>query len=355
MKNKIIVFLFVGYLGLFSILGLILKDKEISSSERRKLASFPKVELNNNYITKVDKYFLDQFPFRDGFRSIKANYNYKVLRKLDNNGIYLKDNYIFKSNYPTNEKSISKFINHLEKISSLFPDGNIYTMIIPDKNYYLDDDYFLNIDYNYIYNKVENIGNFIDVRDVLSLSSYYETDTHWKQEKLNEVVIKMDEVMNFSYYDILYKENIYDKFYGVYYGESAVDRKPDNLVYLTTSIFDQVSVKYLENSNLKEIYNLFKLDGLDSYEVYLDGASSFIEISNPSVSSKELVVFRDSFGSSLVPLLVPYYSKIIVIDDRYISSNYFMDLVGDLKKPDVLFLYSTLLVNDSSSLKDQML
>ncbi len=351
MKNKIITFLFIGYLGLFSILGIIFTDKEISSSERRKLKSFPEIEFSSNYITEVDKYLLDHFPFRDSFRSIKASYNYGILNMLDNNGIYLKDNYIFKSLYPTNEKSISNFVDHIEKMSSLFPDSNIYTMIIPDKNYYLDDDNFLNIDYDYIYDEVSKLSNFIDIRDVLELSDYYETDTHWRQEKLFDVVFKMRNSMNFNYYDVVYKEKTYDKFYGVYYGEASITRNPERLTYLTSSLFDKVSVKYLENSNFTGIYNESKLTGLDSYDVYLDGASSFIEITNNNVLDKELIVFRDSFGSSLIPLLIPYYSKITVIDNRYISSKYFIDLI-DSDSYDVLFLYSTLVVNDSSSLKN---
>ena len=106
MKNKIITFLFIAYIFTFSLLGIFLKDKEISYSERSYLKEFPEFSLNSDYITKIDKYFLDHFPFRDNFRGIKALFNYKVLNKLDNNNIYLKDNYIFKSNYPTDKKSI---------------------------------------------------------------------------------------------------------------------------------------------------------------------------------------------------------------------------------------------------------
>ena len=42
---------------------------------------------------------------------------------------------------------------------------------------------------------------------------------------------------------------------------------------------------------------------------------------NLASSDDELIVFRDSYGSSLVPLLISSYKKIIVIDTRYISSN----------------------------------
>ena len=352
MKNKIITILFITYLGLFSILGIIFKDKEISSSERRKLSTFPDIKLNSEYISKVDKYFLDHFPFRDEFRGIKAIYNLKVLNTLDNNGVYLKDNYVFKSIYPTDKKSISKFINHVNEMSSLFPNSKIYTMIIPDKNYYLEDNNFLSIDYDYIYEEVKKLDNFIDIRDVLELSDYYETDTHWKQDKILDVVKRMSTVMDFNYFDISYDKNYYDKFYGVYYSEGAAFRKgPEKLTYLTSDLFNNVTVKYLENSTFNGIYNKNKLTGMDSYDVYLDGASSFIEIVNNNNFDNELIVFRDSFGSSLVPLLIPYYSKITVIDNRYIGSKYFMDLV-DSNNPDILFSYSTLIVNDSGTLKN---
>ena len=87
------------------------------------------------------------------------------------------------------------------------------------------------------------------------------------------------------------------------------------------------------------------------YEVYLDGTSSFIEIYNESCKGKrELVIFRDSFGSSITPLLIPYYSKITLIDNRYINSENFMKYI-EFTNQDILFLYSTMIVNNSFSLK----
>ena len=51
------------------------------------------------------------------------------------------------------------------------------------------------------------------------------------------------------------------------------------------------------------IYTFF-----DKYDIYLSGASSIIDIVNPtSNSNKELIVFRDSYGSSLIPLLIDGY------------------------------------------------
>ena len=353
MKDKINTWLFLIFILSFSLLHIFMPDKEISTTERRKLATFPIVELNNEYSQKLEKYLLDQFPFRDDFRSIKANFNYHILHRLDNNNIYLKDNYIFKSNYPTNRESINNFIVKTNKIKNMLSDNNnVYLMIIPDKNYYLNDKDFLQIDYDYIYKKVEKLDiPFIDIRNIMNLNDYYETDTHWKQEKLDKVVLKMSNIMNFNYKKINYNQNVYNKFYGVYYGESAIKRNPEKIVYLTNDIINHADDKYLEHNNFNKVYNLDKLKGLDSYEVFLDGASSFIENNNLDCKNdKELVIFRDSFGSSLSPLLINYYSKITLIDNRYINSANFLKYI-EFKNQDILFLYSTLMVNNSVTLK----
>ena len=83
MKNKILVIVFVCYIGIFSILGIVIPDKEISSSERRKLKTFPEFEFNSEWISDLDGYLLDHFVLRDEFRSIKAFYNFNILNKLD--------------------------------------------------------------------------------------------------------------------------------------------------------------------------------------------------------------------------------------------------------------------------------
>ena len=193
MKNKILVFAFIIYIGVFSILSVIIPDKKISYTERRKLNEFPNFEFTSSWINDVDKYLLDHFIFR-----------------FDNNGIYLKDNYIFKSIYPTNKESVLNFKEKMNKISTLFSENNnVYFILIPDKNYYLNSEDFLHIDYNYIFYEINKLPfKNIYIKDLLELSDYYQTDTHWKQEKLNKVIKKMSDEMNFKYEVIQYEEYI---------------------------------------------------------------------------------------------------------------------------------------------------
>ena len=79
--------------------------------------------------------------------------------------------------------------------------------------------------------------------------------------------------------------------------------------------------------------------------------TSIIDIVNPtSNSNKELIVFRDSYGSSLIPLLIEGYKKITVVDIRYVSSRILNNYIK-FKDQDVLFMYSILTINNSFSIR----
>ena len=106
-----------------------------------------------------------------------------------------------------------------------------------------------------------------------------------------------------------------------------------------------------ETKKHTKIYDYDKLKLLDKYDKYLSGASSIIDIVNPtSNSDKELIVFRDSYGSSLIPLLLEGYKKITVIDIRYVSSKILSNYIK-FNNQDVLFMYSILTINNSFSMR----
>ena len=67
-------------------------------------------------------------------------------------------------------------------------------------------------------------------------------------------------------------------------------------------------------------------------------------------TGKELVVFGDSFARSLLPLMTEGYAKITLIDIRYLPSAYVGNYVT-FSDQDVLFLYSTSVLNNSITLK----
>ena len=64
------------------------------------------------------------------------------------------------------------------------------------------------------------------------------------------------------------------------------------------------------------VYTLEKADGSDPYEIFLSGPKSLLRIENPNAQvERKLLVFRDSFAASLLPLLAEGYSEITLADN----------------------------------------
>lgn len=369
-KNKLLslgFFLFLAGMGTW----LLAKEPEdYSDSERRVLKqksafTIERIE-NGKYMSDFENVLLDQFPARDSFRRVKAELEQYIWHKKDNNNIYYADGYLSKMDYPLNEKRVDIACEQVNEIYDKYlKEKGIqpYLAVIPDKNYYLAEQTgHLTLDYEKLYAKVyESLDQMaiIEVKDLLSLEDYYYTDTHWRQECIADVAGRIiQEMKNGAVeelnetpenYNSLYEiKTLEAPFYGVYAGQAALNVKPDVLTVLTNETLSNCRVTSFDSGKPEEtvMYDWSKASGKDPYELFLNGAAAILTIDNPAGDrERELIIFRDSFGSSLAPLLVENYGKITLIDLRYIQSDLIGDYV-DFEDQDVLFLYSTLMINN---------
>lgn len=363
-KNIILTLVFVLFLSVMSVCCWFKPHTAYSESERRPTAEKPQFSavslFSGEFMKGFEAYVVDQFPGRDNFRSIKAVFSNYFFNKKDNNGLYVADGHISKIEYPVNPEMVS---NAESKFNFLYDkymkdkNVNIYLSLIPDKNYFLArKNGYPSINYGKFINDFKgrmDYMKYIDILPLLSIDEFYSTDSHWKQECIKDVAEHIGMAMGTDVSSV-YTENTLDvPFKGVYLGQSAVPFKPDTIKYLTNDVLSACEVNYFDTGMAVkgDIYNMEKAHGKDPYEMFLSGTSALIEIKNPNAKTeKELVVFRDSYGSSLVPLLIPGYSKITVVDIRYIQSAF----VGSFVKfdnQDVLFLYSTTLINNSGAMR----
>ena len=124
----------------------------------------------------------------------------------------------------------------------------------------------------------------------------------------------------------------------------------EDLYILESDLLSACRVYSYEDGSTTQVYNMDMLTANDLYDVYLSGARSILRIDNPNAkSNRELIVFRDSFGSSIVPLLVQDYRTVTLVDIRYVNSQVLNNYI-QFRNQDVLFLYSTLILNNSSTL-----
>ena len=121
--------------------------------------------------------------------------------------------------------------------------------------------------------------------------------------------------------------------------------------YLTNDTLEQCLVYDYQNGKEIPVYDMEKAAGKDPYEMFLGGPLSLVTNENPNATSgKELILFRDSFGSSIAPLLVEGYEKVTLVDIRYMQPAMLEKFIT-FDNQDVLFLYSTSVLNNSSTIK----
>lgn len=359
-KNIVVTITFAILLILFFLANILKKDTEISITERRKLASFPQITiksvLDGSFSNKFEKYTTDQIIKREEFRKLKSNLELNLFRKKDNNQIYMYKNSLIKIEYPLNEKSVINVANKINEIQKNYlKDMKCYYSIVPDKNYFTNSKEYITMDYKKLEEiMLKNVQNveYINIFDCLELEDYYITDIHWKQESLQRVVNRISEKMNFqNRLTTNYTKEQITEFDGLYAGQLPVKTKKDEICTLTNETIKNAKVYNYENEKETKIYDLEKINSNDKYDIYLSGSTPLITITNENAKTdKELIVFRDSFASSLIPLFTEGYSKITLIDTRYIRTKDIQKYI-EFKDQEVLFLYSTLILNNSSVLK----
>ena len=336
--------------------------QDLSESERRPLAQAPTLTVKNflsgKFFSDFEDFTLDQFPLRDGFRTVKSLFTYYVLQQKDNNGIYLHDGYAAKLEFPLDQSSVDYAVDKFQYIKDTYLGGSKIVMaVVPDKGYYLAQSLgYPAMDYESLFDQLQeklSWAEFVDLTESLSLEDYYRTDTHWRQEQLLPAAGALCEALGVAApeAEAFTATTLERPFYGVYYGQAALPLKPENITLMESNWLSQCRVYNHETGSYQDVYDMTKLDSADLYDVYLSGAQALLTIENPNgPQDKELIVFRDSYGSSIVPLLCENYGKVTLVDLRYISSQMLGQYL-DFSGQDVLMLYSTLILNSSTSLK----
>jgi hypothetical protein len=296
----------------------------------------------------------------------KAIFDLDVLRKHDNNAIFLAENMVFKTDYPLSENSIKRLCGIINYCDEKFLDGlNVYYAIAPDKNYYLESTNHLILDYSAMADLVRTGINddikYIDLFGALSLDSFYLTDSHWRQDRLGGVISAISGGMGtkIPFDASMYKQKRYSPFYGVFYGQSALNIAPDEIVYLVSDKTENAVVTSLEKpGSVFTVYDETALGGMDSYNLFMLGPAAVVTAENAEKGTgRGIVIFRDSFSSSLAPLLLEGYDTVTLIDLRYIRPDLLGDegIMGgfvDFTDKDVLFMYSSAIFNNSDSIRN---
>ena len=361
-KNCATLLLTGAFLLGFLIWGLLKPDEAASKSERRKLAQLPEFNvqtvLNGSFMEDFESYALDQFPLREQFRRLKAETVLHVLRQSDNNGIYVADGYASKLDDTLDTASVDHAAARFRTIYDRYlssTDVTIYAAVIPDKNYYLSQKTgYPALDLDALAARLYGAMDYaqpVELRDVLSLEGFYRTDLHWRQEALLPAARRLAEAMGVTLTQTYTPVDADAPFYGVYCAQSALPLAPDTLTYLESDELRACTVYDYETGQTLPVYDPDAAEGEDPYALFLHGSRALLTVTNPNASSgRHLVIFRDSFASSLAPLLLEAYETVTLVDIRYLAPERLGSFLT-FDDQDVLFLYSLTVLNASAAIK----
>ena len=271
--------------------------------------------------------------------------------------VYVYEGYAAATDAPWDGKSLDfavhRFSHLLEKY---FPDNAAYLAVVPDKAQFTvpPEGYGPAGAQETAAYLAERLNvQAVDIGSLLALDDYYRTDPHWRQERLRPAAEALLTAMGAPVPDTREETlcALEDEFHGSYWGKTEEPLQADTLAYLTSPALDTCTVYDYETGATGGIYD-FAAAEKAPYDLFLSGSKSLLRIENPTADSdRTLVVFRDSFGSSLIPLLAESYGTVYAVDIRYLASDALERVVTFPQDADVLFLYSATVLHNSITLK----
>ena len=272
---------------------------------------------------------------------------------------------VYRNEKELDEKSIDRAIGKFQKFAEDYcgEAQRVFLALIPSKNGYLnaENGHLNEAEFAILQSVYDKWGsNFIDLSVCLDLEDYYRTDPHWRQECLGNVLMELGAALEFETdttddSDVPLTENWTEEvlttdYIGVY-GDQVDGVPAETLTVLHHGAMDSYIVRNGETGEEIPLYDTAKLSERDPYELFVGGPLSLVTIENPNAGNdRHLVVVRDSFGSALLPLLAQSYAKVTAVDIRYMMPNLVGNFV-DFADADVLFLYSSTVLNNSITLK----
>lgn len=352
-------------LVLFCILFIAGDDREYSENENRYLAQKPSFSFSSvkdgKFMQDTDAYISDQFAMRD--RLVKTRTKIDVfLGKRDINGVYIgRRHFLFEKPSFYDEERISKTTDTMNKLRAKNKNIHNYIAIAPNATEIVSKYMPLNApsqnqeeQISKVYGK---LGGFtcIDLCKPLKAEKepetlYYKTDHHWSAKATGIAFNTIAKSINVNPKAHKYKNlAVTNSFQGTLASSSGIFSAKDT-IYITAPVPDiSYTVNYVEEKKVKAtIYDSSKLKEKNKYEVFFGGNFSQIIIETESKNDRVLMVIKDSYANSLIPMLIPHFKTIVMVDPRYYAEN-IQDTIDKEGVTDILWMYNAnTFLNDTS-------
>ena len=389
--HKLMIILFSLTLCVTSLLTVILPKKEKSDNENRYLAKMPTVvneakleraenfsdvlgsvkwkyindRTGNAFKDDFETYLSDHLAGREGWVKF-SNGIQKLTGKQEINGVYTLDGRLIQAFKGYDEEYVEDSIKAMNAFAKRFPDKQMYFMLAPTAQ-----DFYMNQLPSYsgvlseksfisdCYKKVDDIAT-VDCRSYLASSAdeyiYYRTDHHWTSLGAFLAYQSAAKTLGFAAYGYGYFniETASNDFRGTLYSKTLDDSiAPDSIDYYIHA-YNEPKIKMTTTNGAQvnkydSLYVRDYLDGKDKYSSFTGSNVPLVEIETDIDNGKTLLIIKDSYAHSLVPFLSKHYSKIAMVDMRYIHTS--LDRLINLDEySQVLFMFNVISFSEDTGL-----
>lgn len=336
-SNLIQILLFVGFIGVFFLLNLILPDKEFSEVENKYLKQMPKFSFNEfvfgDFTTDFEEYSSDQFVLRDNWITIKAA-SELALGKGENNDVYYCDNDTLISRFDApGEDDIHAKAGYINTFSEncgipvyvgIIPGAaEIWRDMLPENAPNGDQCTLIDTLYAELATQTIDFYGALDAHKDEDI--FYRTDHHWTSRGAYYGYTAVMEAMGLtpqpiSHYDV---QLVSDNFLGTVYSSSGFTWvKPDSIQTFVQP-YEGLHIMNYSNGQPEEtpLYDTSFLEKKDKYSMFYGGITPLLEIETGNEGLPSLLIIRDSYMDSLSPFLLEHFSRISILDLRYYNGN----------------------------------
>jgi len=341
------------------ILFITLPKKNFSSNENRFLEKFPSISIEDifdgGFMSDFESFVEDHFPFREFFLNLKTNV-FKLSGVTKQSDVYFgKDGYLLQEfNEPSNMDKIIRIVNRFKENNKSI---NIAFLLAPTSIYINSNKLPSNVTYDegrvIDYYEAKLNADFIDVKDKLRENNeeylYYRTDHHWTTKGAYYAYLVYCEEKGLTPFEYEY-ELVSDDFYGTLYSKVIDNSLDKDSIHKVVDDSEYVVYYKTKDETKDSMYEESYLKEKDKYSYFLDNNHALITITNKSIkSNNEILIIKDSYANSFIPLISKHYKKIHVIDPRFYKTS-ISEYIKENKIKDVLFLYNVLTLDSDTGI-----
>ena len=316
---------FCVFLGGLLVWHVLLSDREKSETENRTLAQAPEFSwtalVDGSYTKKVETYFADQFPLRDGWTGLKARAE-QLIGKSEFNGVYLCGDTLISKVESPDEALVEKNLSYVDRLSGK-TDIPVYLGLIPSAAEVWKEKLPAGAE---SWDQTELLAQSgVDFQSTLSAHAdepiFYRTDHHWTTlgafyganallDALGKETLKGNDFT---------PKTASDSFNGTLDSQSGIHRlEPDTMEFWVAEEGLTVTSWRTGKEEAASLYDRMYLEKKDKYSSFLGGNQPLCVIKNEAVTDgSKLLLVRDSYSDALAPFLAQRFSEVHLLDLRY--------------------------------------